>query len=277
MNKHLINDLISSINELRESIIDILENKAIINYYVKSEIIKTGVKLPSINVVPPVTYSQNGEDIIAISILTSLLDIPIEQMNYIEIGANHPINMSNTYKLYKLGAEGILIEPNPELCKEIEKVRPRDICLNLAITEENDLTYYVTNYPELNTLSIDYIKKWNATDDSRKIEIIQKIKVKKTSINDILNKFFKDKDLHYLSIDVEGEDENILRSINYEQFSPSLICIEPSDYFFKGRSESIDQFMDTKNYKKIAQNYANRFYVKRELLESKTKNENNLI
>ncbi len=116
-----------------------------------------------------------------------------------------------------------------------------------------------------------YIKKWNATADPRKIEIIQKIKVKKSSINDILNKFFEDKDLHYLSIDVEGEDEKILRSINYERFSPFLICIEPSDYFFEGRSESIDKFMDTRNYKKIAQNHANRFYVKRELLESKTK------
>ena len=271
MNKNNIKDIKSSIKELRESIVDILENKAMVNYYVKSEIIKMGVKPPSINVVPPVTYSQNGEDIIAISILTSLLDIPIDQINYVEIGANHPINMSNTYKFYKLGAEGILIEPNPELCKEIEKVRPRDICLNTAITEENDLTYYVTNYPELNTLSIDYIKKWNATDDPRKIEIIQKIKVKKSSINDILNKYFEDKDLHYLSIDVEGEDEKILRSINYERFSPFLICIEPSDYFFEGRSESIDKFMDTQNYKKIAQNHANRFYVKRELLECKTR------
>ena len=55
------------------------------------------------------TYSQYGEDLILSSAIEYLkID---ENISYLDIGANHPMSLSNTYLLYKQGASGVLIEP----------------------------------------------------------------------------------------------------------------------------------------------------------------------
>ena len=46
---------------------------------------------------------------------------------YVEIGANHPIQTSNTYLLYKkYNGHGVLVDADAELIPTLEKVRPRD-------------------------------------------------------------------------------------------------------------------------------------------------------
>lgn len=54
------------------------------------------------------TYAQTGED----RIITSLLEEgKITSRFYIDVGANHPTKLSNTYRLYKEGFSGLVIEP----------------------------------------------------------------------------------------------------------------------------------------------------------------------
>src|SRR5271165_6778360 len=52
-------------------------------------------------------FSQCGEDRIAARILSD-----VERGTYVDVGANDPINMSNTYHFYKRGWSGICIEPH---------------------------------------------------------------------------------------------------------------------------------------------------------------------
>src|ERR1039457_5849033 len=52
---------------------------------------------------------------------------------YVDVGAFHPFNISNTYIFYKRGWRGINIEPNPASFRAFLKYRPRDINLNVAV------------------------------------------------------------------------------------------------------------------------------------------------
>src|SRR3989344_1660792 len=73
------------------------------------------------------TFSGLGEDIVMDAILAKL---GIKKASYIDIGAHNPIFGNNTYLFYRKGGRGVLVEPSPELCKEIKRKRPQDICLN---------------------------------------------------------------------------------------------------------------------------------------------------
>lgn len=54
-------------------------------------------------------------------------------IDYIDVGANHPTDISNTYLLYRNNYNGYLIEPNPELCNLLKVFRPKDKVLNIGI------------------------------------------------------------------------------------------------------------------------------------------------
>jgi hypothetical protein len=71
------------------------------------------------------TYAQCGEDVIISFVLEN---IRIVNPYYVDIGAHHPWNISNTALFYNKGNDGILVEADPLLCQELEKERPRTKC-----------------------------------------------------------------------------------------------------------------------------------------------------
>jgi FkbM family methyltransferase len=55
---------------------------------------------------------------------------------YIDIGANHPTAISNTYLFYRRGLRGITIEPDQDLIKLHRRYRPGDVALAIACGSE---------------------------------------------------------------------------------------------------------------------------------------------
>ena len=78
----------------------------------------------------PISYAQAGEDLIVSYLLKGL---GILKPVYLDIGANDPINGSNTYLFYKNGENGVCIEPDPNLFEHLKNTRKKDACLNIAI------------------------------------------------------------------------------------------------------------------------------------------------
>ena len=74
---------------------------------------------------------------------------------YVDVGAFAPIQHSNTYWFYKRGWRGINIDATPGSMRIFNRVRRRDINLELAIsTQEGELTYYIWGTPNVcNTTS----------------------------------------------------------------------------------------------------------------------------
>lgn len=150
------------------------------------------------------SYSQCGEDLVVGRILKNL---GIAKPFYVDIGANDPVIYSNTYGFYKDGANGICIEPNPSLCEKIKAKRPRDIVLGMGIGEkEGSLPYFMFANHSLNTFS----PKEAAGAEKKGFKMTKKIDV--------------------LSIDVEGWDLEILKSIDFTKIRPAIICTETKKY-----------------------------------------------
>ena len=56
---------------------------------------------------------------------------------YIDVGSNHPIRHSNTFKLYLNGWSGLLLDANPILINKSKSVRKKDISINAIISNKN--------------------------------------------------------------------------------------------------------------------------------------------
>jgi FkbM family methyltransferase len=209
------------------------------------------------------SYSQVGEDRILDFLFNKL---QIKKPTYLEIGTNHPINGNNTYYFYLRGSKGVLVEPDPKYKEIIRKSRPNDVLetTGIAISESSMCDFYVypIEYSGWNTFSLEEV-------EIRKKEGINyeaKISVPIVPVNSILNKHFQDKEIDLLAIDVEGLDEEILRSYDFKNHSPRVICVEIirfGDSEFVERQDSIIDFLRTQGYTLYASTNVNGIFVRK--------------
>ncbi|PTS96371.1 SAM-dependent methyltransferase, partial [Flavobacterium sp. HMWF030] len=166
-----------------------------------------------------ISYSQSGEDLIVKYIFENL---NIKNPTYIDIGAHHPYYISNTALFYQNGSIGINIEPDPTLFKAFIKERKKDVNVNIGIGNKNEeLDFYIISSTTLNTFSkeeaYNYQKEGNYT-----IKSIEKIKVR--TLSNVINEFSNGIFPQFLSIDAEGIDELIIKSIDFDKNFPIVIC-----------------------------------------------------
>ena len=137
---------------------------------------------------------------------------------YIDVGCYHPYNGSNTKLLYDKGWSGINIDLDFHTIDFFNFVRKRDENINIAISDtegEKDL-YFFHNRSAINSLS--EIRKKEAKE-------IRKIKTK--TLNSVFeNSKFKNEKINLISIDVEGHEIEVLKSINLEKYAPEMVVIE---------------------------------------------------
>ena len=219
------------------------------------------------------SYSQSGEDIIISDLFTRL---GIHNPTYLDIGANDPVALSNTYRLYTRGSRGICVEPNPILYKKIQEKRKRDICLNagVAFDDKREADFYL--FPEklsgLNTFSKEEADFWEHTGNEEigKHKVQQVIKMKLIDVNEIMAQYFSPKP-NFISIDVEGLDFEILKRIDFNQYKPEVFCIETLSFAASNKelkNQEIISFFEDKGYFIYADTYINTIFCRKEVYKN---------
>jgi len=170
------------------------------------------------------SYSQEGEDRILARLFTDQ-----SAGFYVDVGAHHPLRYSNTYIFYLQGWRGINIEARPGSLQLFDQLRPRDINLELAISDKREsLTYYEFNDTALNGFAKEMAFKANGTAHYR---IINTRVIQTVTLAEILDKYLPaSQSIDFLSVDVEGLDEQVLRSNNWDKYRPRIILAEDIGY-----------------------------------------------
>jgi len=209
------------------------------------------------------SYSQCGEDLIVDFIFNAL---KINKPTYLDIGAYHPVHLSNTYYFYKKGSHGVLIEPNPYLYKKIARKRKRDICLNSGIGTEFKVKadFYIMSSETLSTFSKEEAERYRQYGNQKIERIIQ---VPMITINKIIKDNFTSCP-NFISMDVEGLDFEILKSFDFNKYRPEIFCIETLTYT-ENKSEikltDISKIMIDNNYIAYADTYINTIFVEKNI------------
>lgn len=211
------------------------------------------------------SYAQSGEDVIVDFIFTSL---GISNISYLDIGAHHPYYLSNTALFYEKGCRGINIEPDPILHEPFLKHRKQDINLNIGISDEPGLfDFYLMVPPTLNTFSEEEANRVTVEGNGL-YKIDKKIKVEVDTVTNIINKYHNGKFPDFLNLDAEGIDEIVLKSIDYTNNFPSIICVETISFSpnRKGvKNQAIIDYLVEKGYLLYADTNINSIFIKREL------------
>ncbi|HRY82208.1 MAG TPA: FkbM family methyltransferase [Candidatus Moranbacteria bacterium] len=191
------------------------------------------------------SYSQEGEDMI----LRRLFE-DTKKGFYVDIGAHHPQRFSNTQYFYKMGWTGINVDAMPGSMKKFEKLRPRDINLEMAVSDANEhMTYYAFNDSALNTFSDELSEIYK-----KDYKIIFKKDIETFPLSEILEKYLpKNKEIDFLSIDVENLELNVLKSNDWSKYMPKFILVEMlNDRIDSLQDNKIYNFLVNKNYRLIS-------------------------
>ena len=164
--------------------------------------------------------------------------------------------------MYKNGGRGVLVEADITQIELIKKHRPEDIVINVGISsgEDNEADFYVFELQGYNT----FVKEeamYRERNSPHKIVRIEKVLL--TTINNIIETNFNSYP-EFLSIDIEGLDFEVLKSLNFEKFPIPVICAETctfSESHIKPKDKRIEEFMLTKGYFKYADTYINTIFV----------------
>ncbi len=171
---------------------------------------------------------------------------------YVDVGAHHPVRYSNTYYFYNKGWKGINIEPTPTAIRPFKILRSRDTNLNIGVaTHPGNLTFYCFNEPALNTFSEDVALGVDGKDN--KYKITKRVKIEVLPLRDILNTHVPDGvKIDFLTVDVEGLDFDVLKSNDWDKFSPEYLLVEGHIDFEDVFSYDIYQYLKERNYKLVA-------------------------
>ncbi|MBL8030705.1 MAG: FkbM family methyltransferase [Candidatus Doudnabacteria bacterium] len=172
-----------------------------------------------------ISYSQNKEDIILQGFFPD-----IKNGFYVDVGANHPVDLSVTKLFYEKGWRGINVEPNAYLYGKIVADRNRDVNLNIGIADKATMLT-LREYPEgdgLSTFQPESQKAYeNKTSEYHKFtekHVDRKVAVR--PLKDVLAEYAENKTINFMSIDVEGFEYQVIRGNDWEKFRPQVICIE---------------------------------------------------
>lgn len=215
------------------------------------------------------TYAQAGED----AILKFLFnDIGVSRPSYLELGVYKPDIGNNTFLFYQSGSRGVCVEADVTLIDKIKSVRNEDIILNVGVgtEDEEEVNFYVFDEPSLNTLDKNEAE-YRVSQGTFKIVKIEKIKLQ--NINNLIAQNFSSyPDL--LSIDIEGMDLAVLKTLDFNKFSIPVICVETCTYsenHVRPKDQSIIDFMLSKDYFIYADTYINTIFVNRDWFYSKNR------
>lgn len=144
---------------------------------------------------------------------------------YVDIGAYHPFQYSNTQLFYSRGWRGINIEPNPDQFVFFPRYRPLDTNLNLAVGNAGEaLTYYCFNAPAINSFSKAHADDWASREG---FHITRTLQITTQPLAAILAQHLPaGQAIDFMSIDAEGWDLTVLASNDWGRYRPQLLLVE---------------------------------------------------
>jgi FkbM family methyltransferase len=205
------------------------------------------------------TYAQCGEDVILLWLVKHL---QLEKPSYMDIGCWEPVRANNTYLLYERGGRGLLVEPNPSLADRIRQLRPEDTLLSagIGISDATEADYYMFNEPQLNTFDPEQVKLLARTPN---VKLEKTVKVPLVNINRAIAERMGGKAPDILSIDIEGLDLAVLKTLDFAKYRPKIICAETLVTTTWKHNPETTPFMEKLGYEVRGLTLANTFYVDR--------------
>lgn len=204
-----------------------------------------------------VSYAQNFEDIILYRALKA-----VSGGCYIDVGAQSPEVDSVSRLFHGLGWRGVHVEPVQAYANQLEAARPGDLIVRAALGEQRgSLMFYEISSTGLSTTD-EAIANRHKTEGFEVVET----QVQVLLLDDVFAQSgFQD--IHWLKIDVEGFEEQVIRGWHGE-VRPWVVVVESTLPLSQVQSHhQWDPLLLAKGYRFAYFDGLNRFYVAEQHVE----------
>ncbi|SCX72734.1 FkbM family methyltransferase [Variovorax sp. EL159] len=205
------------------------------------------------------SYAQNFEDVV---LWRALKHVP--QGLYVDIGAEHPVLASVSKAFYERGWRGIHVEPAPYYATMLQQDRPGEQILQVALSDhEGTLDLHVIENLEITTagrvLADPHQEALRLTHTTIQAPML----TMKTALASLAGQ-----EVHWLKINVDGREEQVLRGWDSQFLRPWIIVIRTTvSMQTKLHYEGINRLLLDANYEFVSFDGVNRFYVASERSE----------
>lgn len=162
-------------------------------------------------------------------------------------------------RFYRKGWNGIAVDANAKFAKAFSRFRPRDRFVRACVSDTvQDVAFHHFNHDALSSVGGAHFYD---NDEHYALERVETMTTRR--LDDILAEADCPKRFDILNIDVEGMDEAVLRSLDFERYEPQVILVELNGTELDvGRlSDSVvAKFLDGFGYSPVAIHWGNGFF-----------------
>jgi FkbM family methyltransferase len=163
-----------------------------------------------------VSYAQNCEDVLLWRALKQ-----IRGGTYIDVGAQHPVQDSVSLAFYERGWRGLHVEPVPAYARALQDHRPDETVLNVALSAKKGNTkFFEVRDTGLSTGVREIVAK-----HAEKGHHLEEYVVSTDTLSSVFA-MFNTNEVHWLKIDVEGMERDVLRGWGKSKTRPWIVVVE---------------------------------------------------
>jgi FkbM family methyltransferase len=199
-----------------------------------------------------ISYAQNFEDVVLWRALKDVRD-----GFYIDIGAQDPERDSISLAFYEHGWRGVHVEPTSQFATKLRNARPGEIVEQVAVGPRSSHIRFF-EFPDSGLSTADF----QIAEAHRQRGYVCKETLSPTISMDELLDRYSDREIHWLKIDVEGFEQQVLNSWISSEARPWIIVVESTLPLTQTEvHHNWESLVLAKGYKFAYFDGLNRFYV----------------
>jgi FkbM family methyltransferase len=203
-----------------------------------------------------VSYAQNYEDVMLWRALKN-----VKHGFYIDVGAAWPEQDSVTKLFFDAGWSGMNIEPNPDFITHYARLRPRDINLQVALSDASGTqTMGFIGQTGLSSLAMNVLQ----THANQGFDVHTET-VEITTLVAICEQYAAERPIHFLKVDVEGYERQVLLGNDWQRFRPWIVVVEATVPLQQQENyHQWESILLSADYEFVYADGLNRFYLAQE-------------
>jgi FkbM family methyltransferase len=205
-----------------------------------------------------ISYAQAREDVM---LHRALRHVSHTRGFYIDVGGFDPNHDSVTRHFYEHGWRGINVEPGESLFPSFVEHRPRDINLQVAVTDKpGTVTFHEIDNGQLCTLEERFADRHVAAGMTKRSYSVPAMTLTQICEQHVTG------NIHFLKVDVEGHEAAVLRGMDFDRFRPWILVIEATEpnNLSAPTYQEWDAGVQAAGYEFVHTDVLNRYYVAKE-------------
>ena len=208
-----------------------------------------------------ISYAQNFEDVMLWRALKH-----VEKGFYVDVGAQDPVVDSVSLAFYERGWRGVHIEPTPHYAERLREQRPDELVIQAAVgAAAGTIVFFEVPGTGLSTGDPEIAKRHHKEGFE-----VRETAVPCLTITQALKPYI-DRQIHWMKIDIEGFERQVIEGWDGENIRPWVLVIESTAPLTTEENYGNWEFMILeRGYESVYFDGLNRYYVStghRELLE----------